>query len=64
MPRETMLYANTRNVATVLGMADTIGSIEAEKRGDFPLVDLDLLRGLDNQIDGRGTRLMISATFQ
>jgi len=43
MPREAMLFAYTRNSATVLNQLDEIGSIAAGKRADLVLVDRDVL---------------------
>ena len=43
MPRESMLYAYTRNAATVLDMQDQIGSIMPGKQADLVLVDRDVL---------------------
>lgn len=43
VPRETMLYAYTRNAARVLNQLDEIGSLAPGKRADLVLVDCDVL---------------------
>jgi len=43
MPREAMLYAYTRNSASVLNQSDQIGSLEPGKLADMVLVDRDVL---------------------
>lgn len=50
MPREAMLYAYTRNAATVLGMQDRIGSIEPGKQADFALLDRDVMTVPDAEV--------------
>jgi len=43
MPREAMLYAYTRNAATVLDALDEIGTLAPGKRADLALIDRDAL---------------------
>jgi len=43
VPRETMLYAYTRNAALVLNQLDEIGSLAPGKRADLILIDRDVL---------------------
>jgi len=43
VPRESMLYAYTRNAATALGQLDSIGTIAAGKKADLVLIDRDVL---------------------
>jgi hypothetical protein len=43
MPRETMLYAYTRNAARALAAENQIGSIAPGKQADFALLDRDVL---------------------
>ena len=43
VPRETMLYAYTRNAAQVLNQLDEIGSLTPGKRADLILIDRDVL---------------------
>jgi predicted amidohydrolase YtcJ len=43
VPRESMLYAYTRNAAIALGQLESIGTIAPGKRADLALIDRDVL---------------------